>query len=52
MLLLTGIENGQHSDVSKWPGDYTMTLPYDTKGKQIPELLINGKSVKTDTVKF
>jgi len=44
--------DAEYSDVSKWPGDYTMTLTSDTKGKATIELLIDGKVVKTDKVKL
>lgn len=46
VVLLNGSSQGidpEYSDVSKWPGDYTMTLTSDTKGKATIELLIDGK---------
>ena len=55
VVLLNGSSQGidpEYSDVSKWPGDYTMTLTSDTKGKATIELLIDGKVVKTDKVKL
>lgn len=42
----------EHSDVSKWTGDYTITLTGNEKGKATVELLINGVIVKTDTVRL
>lgn len=54
-VLLNGfaqIVDEAHSDVSKWTGDYTITLVGDEKGKATVELLINGEVVKTDTVRL
>lgn len=54
-VLLNGfaqIVDEAHSDVSKWTGDYTITLVGDEKGKATVELLINGVMVKTDTVRL
>lgn len=54
-VLLNGfaqVVDEAHSDVSKWTGDYTITLTGDEKGKATVELLINGVIVKTDTVRL
>ena len=54
-VLLNGfaqIVDEAHSDISKWQGDYTITLTGDEKGKGTVELLINGVIVKTDTVRL
>lgn len=54
-VLLNGLAqvvDEAHSDVSKWIGDYTITLTGDEKGKATVELLINGVIVKTDTVRL
>lgn len=53
VVLLNGSSQGidpQYSDVSKWPGDYTMTLTGDVQGKATIELFINNVLVKTDSV--
>ena len=55
LVLLNGVQqvvDEAHSDVSKWTGDYTISLTSETKGKATIELYVNGKVVKEDTVRF
>ena len=54
-VLLNGMAlsvDENYSDVSKWDGDYTISFSGDTKGKATIELLIDGKIIRTDSVKL
>lgn len=42
----------KYADVSKWPGDYTIQLTGDKKGKATIELMVNGQVIHTGTVKL
>lgn len=40
----------KYADVSTWPGDYTIELISDKKGKATIELMVNGQVIHTGTV--
>ena len=42
----------KYADVSTWPGDYTIELTGDKKGKATIELMVNGQVIHTGTVKL
>lgn len=42
----------EYADVSTWPGDYTIQLTGDKKGKATIELMVNGQIIHTGTVKL
>lgn len=42
----------EYADVSTWPGDYTIELTGDKKGKATIELMVNGQVIHTGTVKL
>lgn len=42
----------KYADVSTWPGDYTIQLTGDKKGKATIELMVNGQVIHTGTVKL
>ena len=42
----------KYADVSTWPGDYTIELISDQKGKATIELMVNGQVIHTGTVNF
>lgn len=42
----------EYADVSTWPGDYTIQLTGDKKGKATIELMVNGQIIHTGAVKL
>lgn len=55
IVLLNGLPqtiNEPYTNVSTWPGDFTISLTGDTKGKATIQLLIDGKTIRQDSVKL